>query len=192
MRTSEMHDSKQDERSSPDSPKIDVDVPLIFEQSDSPSSVANVEAQLSDLALEESITSASRVCIDQNIAGQSPSVSHTQLVETLPSGKCDPKLSSSTSGTVAVSYLTATSASGNVTPEIASLTATSTSIPVPPEASSLTVSAASTAVTLEVCEPQMVVREWVYGPGNAYVQPILTPAVSTNWPVPTVNRLWFG
>ena len=54
------------------------------------------------------------------------------------------------------------------------------------------VDGASRAETVSSSPPQVSVREWVYGPGNTYQQPVLTPALPLSWPVPTVNRLWFG
>jgi hypothetical protein len=40
--------------------------------------------------------------------------------------------------------------------------------------------------------PMVVIREWVYSPLNVYETPVSVPAIPLAWPVPTVNRLWFG
>lgn len=40
--------------------------------------------------------------------------------------------------------------------------------------------------------PEILIREWVCTAMNQYVEPEIVKAEPVGWPVPTIQRLWFG
>lgn len=48
------------------------------------------------------------------------------------------------------------------------------------------------AETEKVEVPDVVIKEWIWSKGNPYDSPELVKAEHIGWPVPTIQRLWFG
>lgn len=40
--------------------------------------------------------------------------------------------------------------------------------------------------------PELVIKEWLWSKSNQYETPNFVRAEEIGWPVPTIQRLWFG